>query len=44
MKNLFFGLVTIFALLAFAGCYNNGTSNTHDKSSKCGTGKCGNAK
>ncbi len=44
MKKLFLGLVTTLALLAFAGCYDNSTSGTHDKSSKCGAGKCGNAK
>ncbi len=47
MKNLFLGLVTTFALLAFAGCYDNsstGAGATSTKSSKCGAGKCGDAK
>ena len=47
MKNLFLGLVTTFALLAFTGCYDNSSTEvgaTSAKSSKCGAGKCGDAK
>ncbi|HHD77391.1 MAG TPA: hypothetical protein ENK97_01220 [Campylobacteraceae bacterium] len=48
MKHLFFTIATGFALLAFAGCYGNDSSSqgatATTKSTKCGAGKCGDAK